>query len=597
MASDQWYVGRDGRRLGPYRYAVMRALALSGRLRPSDLVWTAGMTDWQPASAFSGLMSGATGEAGSATEIAVAAPAAADLPARGNYLARHWRGDLSLPVAYWRNGMLLNIALLVALATAYASSLPDSLGARGTGAWMLLVVLGTVTVGIWQAVGIWRSAGRHAARGGSAGWAVVARCVVVLGALRLGAFALQEIPAVRQATVLLAGADPTPASRIHVLNHATEVEVAGGMSFGTAATLGAVLDRTPTIRVVQLNNVGGWITEGTRVARLIAARRLVTFTARECDSACLLAFMAGAERYLGSHARLGFHAASVGGVGGPIARAGNAEFREAFRARGVSADFIDRALATPASGMWYPTTRELTDAHVITAVVDERDYGTTGIAEWQDRARIEHDFAAIPFMAAIGRAEPAAYQTLRETFVAGIQGGTSQSEMVARLRPTIIEQIVPKYLRIGPDGALAAYWRSQLSEARELRAADPMDCVLFLYGTTIPELAARDASHLADRLSRGARSADLERFGALLDATAAGAATVPPKATAQPLLQTAIRATERTTPGSLALLVDPRRGLTQPARLCDATLSFYDAVLALPADQAGPLLRYLAAGS
>ena len=68
MASDQWYVGRDGRRLGPYRYAVMRALALSGRLRPSDLVWTAGMTDWQPASAFSGLMSGATGEAGSATE-------------------------------------------------------------------------------------------------------------------------------------------------------------------------------------------------------------------------------------------------------------------------------------------------------------------------------------------------------------------------------------------------------------------------------------------------------------------------------------------------------------------------------------------------
>jgi hypothetical protein len=82
------------------------------------------------------------------------------------------------------------------------------------------------------------------------------------------------------------GRDSTPAAVLRVVNRATEVEIAGGLSFGTTDRLKTILDATPTVRLVQLNNVGGWIQEGEKLGALIADRKLATYTARECDSAC-----------------------------------------------------------------------------------------------------------------------------------------------------------------------------------------------------------------------------------------------------------------------------------------------------------------------
>jgi hypothetical protein len=47
---DVWFYSRDGQRLGPLSLAELRAKVLAGELNPRlDLVWTQGMTDWQPA--------------------------------------------------------------------------------------------------------------------------------------------------------------------------------------------------------------------------------------------------------------------------------------------------------------------------------------------------------------------------------------------------------------------------------------------------------------------------------------------------------------------------------------------------------------------
>lgn len=176
--------------------------------------------------------------------------------------------------------------------------------------------------------------------------------MVVLGILRSINY---SAPYITEGFRLVSGTDRTPTSRLRVLNHGTEIEVAGGITLDAADTLQKLLDATPSIRIAQLNNVGGFVTEADRMGRLIAARRLSTFTARECVSACLLAFLGGKERLLGSKGRLGFHEASVGGVGGGVARQANEFFRRAFLQRGIPSDFVDRALSTSASGMWYPT--------------------------------------------------------------------------------------------------------------------------------------------------------------------------------------------------------------------------------------------------
>jgi hypothetical protein len=49
MDTTQWYYGRDGARHGPVSGEELKRLAESGELRPHDLVWREGMTQWQAA--------------------------------------------------------------------------------------------------------------------------------------------------------------------------------------------------------------------------------------------------------------------------------------------------------------------------------------------------------------------------------------------------------------------------------------------------------------------------------------------------------------------------------------------------------------------
>jgi hypothetical protein len=49
MDETQWHHGRDGVQQGPVGEAELRRLAGRGELRPTDLVWRAGMTGWEPA--------------------------------------------------------------------------------------------------------------------------------------------------------------------------------------------------------------------------------------------------------------------------------------------------------------------------------------------------------------------------------------------------------------------------------------------------------------------------------------------------------------------------------------------------------------------
>lgn len=53
MSSAEWYYAQDGRQYGPLPYDVLEHLVESGRIRPADLVWCAGVANWQPASRLS----------------------------------------------------------------------------------------------------------------------------------------------------------------------------------------------------------------------------------------------------------------------------------------------------------------------------------------------------------------------------------------------------------------------------------------------------------------------------------------------------------------------------------------------------------------
>ncbi len=54
---DEWYYASDNQQLGPITHAALREMAASGQLKPTDLVWVEGMSQWAPASTEPGLFS------------------------------------------------------------------------------------------------------------------------------------------------------------------------------------------------------------------------------------------------------------------------------------------------------------------------------------------------------------------------------------------------------------------------------------------------------------------------------------------------------------------------------------------------------------
>ncbi|MCA8838469.1 MAG: hypothetical protein K8963_11565 [Proteobacteria bacterium] len=95
------------------------------------------------------------------------------VPAVVNYVVRHWRGELSLAVSFWVNGILIGIVAIVmhellglVLRVNFLSpQTPDVLSMNLGVAFALFLyeTLLLLPLMIWQTLGIWRAAGRHIA--------------------------------------------------------------------------------------------------------------------------------------------------------------------------------------------------------------------------------------------------------------------------------------------------------------------------------------------------------------------------------------------------------------------------------------------------
>ena len=99
----------------------------------------------------------------------------------GNFVVRHWRGDVSLPMSFWINGVLFG---LVWRLVPYSLLFYQRTAALRSGTWTILGLIFCGIVGavltIWTIVGIWRSAGAY---DGSAVWPMLARIAAVLMAI------------------------------------------------------------------------------------------------------------------------------------------------------------------------------------------------------------------------------------------------------------------------------------------------------------------------------------------------------------------------------------------------------------------------------
>jgi hypothetical protein len=291
-------------------------------------------------------------------------------PQPQNYLARHWRGELSLPVSYWLNGVLGGIVIGAAIA-AFATVITLQNNAQpllwliAIGAIWLCVLLFTT----WQAVGVWRSATRYK-RGGRRFWGAAAKTMVVIGALQSAAsFATVGAPQLAGIFEIVTGDAEVGPHQFHILANGQMLEFSGGITFGVAKEMEGFLDAMGGVKTVRLDSIGGRILEAQKMSDLVKARGLSTFVVKDCVSACTIVFLGGRERYLASTARLGFHQPTFAGMTMSERRGTIAEEVQRLQRFGLSKAFAERANNATPSGMWYPDKDELLREHVVTRVI------------------------------------------------------------------------------------------------------------------------------------------------------------------------------------------------------------------------------------
>lgn len=298
---------------------------------------------------------------------------------RPGLLRRFWLGECSLAFSYWVMGWLVNIGAVLLLSGMIVvlrrqTYNPYQVMGALAAIWGLLAGAQVyLSVGIWRSARAYRKARASQSKNGL--WGIAAQTMVVLSVAGLAVVLVRHGAAeLGEGWRMAFRGDPDiPPYYMRLMNDDTEAEIAGGFKYGLSRDAERLFAAAPRLAVLHLNSGGGRLGEAIELAKLIRARGLITYTSASCSSACTIAYMAGRERYLKLGAKIGFHRAAFAGA------ETTREMAELLAAAGVGKALVDRAVAQPASSLWYPSDQELRANHVITATVGAYRYAASGL--------------------------------------------------------------------------------------------------------------------------------------------------------------------------------------------------------------------------
>ena len=506
-------------------------------------------------------------------------------PVRGWYPARHWRGELSLPVSYWVNGVAVAIALATVITVVpwnrFVSRSPRLYAASLTLLW---IAIAATTV--WQLVGTWRSAKSYLEQGHSKLWGNLARVAVGLGLLQAVAeFANVGIPQVSEYAKIAVGHDPIGIYKIRVLRDATEVEVSGAITFGLTQDVRRALDKHPTIRIVHLNSNGGRVGEARNLRDLVESRGLTTYTASECLSACTLVYAAGKVRLIAKNARLGFHQYSFPGAKDRDFQADYETDKQDWLRRGFAQFFVEKAFATPSSAMWRPSHQELLRWDVITGYPESNDVAVTGSSPKELQEGIERELASNPFLLALQQHEPKTYSEIVASLKRGLNQGNSETELAQKIF-TLAHSAVHRMLPHASDPALRR-WLGVLRDQVYLLTANPALCYWYLYRDE-PAPTFDPTKYFPKELLQRQYSAMAE----IIRSTSEGYR--PPAAGEIRRMQEIIFSDLSKRHGKdVQMLTKPHGERVDETKICGLVYDLYEAILRLSEQESGALLRHM----
>ena len=510
-----------------------------------------------------------------------------------NFVARHWRGQLPLWVSYWVINFVVGVssALIVASIVAVFRSdddyEPTLTFIMFAAIWMVVAVLS-----IWQIVGLWRSANRHiamrAATGKGSFWARAAQVAAILMAINAAMLFVREgVPQLGEAVRIAFMDDPDVAPyTIRTMRDGTEAEITGGFKYGLTREFSAILKASPQLKVVHLHSGGGRIGEARKLYAVFKDHGLTTYVSVECASACALAFAGGKERFIGQGARLGFHAPSLPGLKATDMRGAIAEQSALFIAAGFSPSFVSKALNTPSSTLWKPTTEELVSAKAITGVVDNARFAVSGYGADTRKETVDAFLVkTMPLMAATKEKYPARYANILDSFYQSYIDGDSERQQFGKLRQALLSMLAELRPQ-AEDSVLVDFARMQVDAFKHLSIRNPTSCYFYASGAG----KGRDFT--------GELGADLLRRERELNERVIVTAAPRPdvdEAELKRIFSLMFKAPgmQPLTPDERALLKADAVTPEKHAAVCQAMIKFYNAMLALSVPDAANAVRVI----
>jgi hypothetical protein len=287
------------------------------------------------------------------------------------YIRGHWRGNLSLPISFWVNGLVT--ALVVGVLTTFAvdaiykSDLKD-----GAWAFSTLAIFGLcISITAWAVVGNLRSSSNYLQQGGRVALGVTAMVLMLIGTLCLIWQISKTSPAIIESALLQVGIDPLGApAELTVTGR--ELHINGHLTINLAQAFTALINKHPDVNQISMTSPGGRIDTALEIASIISERKLNTVVVGECSSACTIIFLSGKTRMFDIDATLGFHSPSVLGLSDTEARVRSPELTDVYEAAGLSEAFIGQALRTPSASMWDPSDEILIEAGAVNSFTKAR---------------------------------------------------------------------------------------------------------------------------------------------------------------------------------------------------------------------------------
>ena len=355
-----------------------------------------------------------------------------------------------------------------------------------------------------------------------------------------------------------AARDGTPAV-IAIGPDGTDVRFSGEIHEGDSSRLAALLATHPSVARIHLTSEGGLADEGQALGAVISSHHLTTYVPDFCVSACTLAFVAGHERLALRDARIGFHAPFEEGLFGQTFAGDASTVRAAYRAAGVSEDFVDEALAAPPGDMWFPDRDRLVESRVVTAYID-RDRlpdsnldGTATIAG--ARAVVLRN---VPILAGLATTSPALVDRIAGWYLEAYRHDWPEARTVDGLHALSDSAVM--LAAAGANDATLVDLARFLADA--MQDADAKDCVA---------IGARGDLVTAASASGDKDDTAVARIAALLGATMTGPRVV--------------------TPAAGRLRVTPITFGGASSGSCSALRRAYASALARPVPEAAALLR------